>query len=124
MPHHSFRHLHFGLLATTLAGAFGCNSHALAELNPNVVIVDMPPDVQPPPPPVEPGLRDAGQEAPLVLPPATVEPRPDGAIPDTAVVVGGPDTAANPDIGRDSGRDMGPDSSRDAGREAVPDTGN
>jgi len=43
MHHHSGKHLYFGLVATTLAGAFGCNSHLLVQAgNPEVVVIDNP----------------------------------------------------------------------------------
>jgi len=119
------RLLHFGLVATTLAGVFGCNSHLLLQSkDPEVVVIDPPPYVQPPPP--EPGQVD---DAGVLIQPPTVEPLPDGAIRDTLVATGpevgeevghgrdaGPDTAVNPDAGRDAGPDIG----RDA--RIVPDT--
>ena len=118
MHHHSCRHLHFGVIVTMLAGAFGCNSHGLVSLrNPEAVYLSV--DAQPLPTPVEPGLRDAGQAAP----PATDGPRPDGAIPDTVVVVGGPDAAASPDVSRDVGLAAGPEAGRDSARDSSPDIG-
>jgi hypothetical protein len=139
MHHDSCKRLHFGLMATTLAGAFGCNSHPLVPPgDPQVVIIDPPPVVQPPPLQVQPGLPDARQTPSPDVPPVTVRPLTDGAIPDAAVVVRGPDTAvlvAGPDAavvvgspdtavlvaGPDAaaGRDVG----RDAGREAGPEAG-
>ena len=118
MHHYSCRHLPFGLIATALAGVFGCNSHGLVSLrNPDIVYFSV--DAQPLPTPVEPGLRDAGQAAP----PATDGPRPDGAIPDTAVVVRGPDAAASPDVGLAAGPEAGRDSARDSSPDIGPDTG-
>ena len=118
MHHHSCRHLYFGLIATALAGVFGCNSHGLVSLrNPDIVYLSV--DAQPLPAPVEPGLRDAGQADP----PATDGPRPDGAIPDTAVVVGGPDAAASSDVSRDVGLAAGPEAGRDSARDSSPDIG-
>jgi hypothetical protein len=116
MHHRSFKHLLFGLAAATLSGALGCNSHLLVQSGePQVVIIDPPPFVQPPQ--QDPGLLDAG----VFLPPVKVVPLPDGAIPDTVTV--GPDTAAVPDIGPDTavGPEMGPDAGPDAGRDAGPD---
>jgi hypothetical protein len=116
MHHRSFKHLLFGLAAATLSGALGCNSHLLVQSGePQVVIIDPPPFVQPPQ--QDPGLLDAG----VFLPPVKVVPLPDGAIPDTVAV--GPDTAAVPDIGPDTavGPEMGPDAGPDAGRDAGPD---
>jgi hypothetical protein len=143
LPHHSCKHLCFGLVAATLAGAFGCNSHLLLQAkDPQDVIINPPDADLTLPPPVEPGLPDAGEEAPVLLPPVTAEPLPDGAVADTAVVVIGPDTAiradlgpdraanldagpgspASPDVGPDLGRDAGPDLRKDA--RIVPDAGN
>ena len=118
MHHHSGKHLYFGLVATTLAGAFGCNSHLLVQAgNPEVVVIDNPVFVQP--------LGDAG------LPETgsgttNLDPLPDGGRPDT--VVDNPDgttspdigSAAAPDVGRDAAPDMGPDMGRDA--RVIPDT--
>jgi len=115
--------LHFGWVATTLAGVLGCNSHLLVPSgDPKVVIVDPPPGWQPP---ID--ETDAGD----YLPPVAAEPLPDGAVlPDASVAPGpdggpdsgrdvaassdlgpdlAPDVVANPDFGPDLGRDLGPD---------------
>jgi endoglucanase len=138
MHHHSCRYLHVGLAATMLACAFGCNSHLLVPSgDPKVVIIDPPPIEQSPL-----GLLDGGE----YVPPVTVEPLPDGAIPDTADVVSAPDTATRSDIGpdtvaspdiapgaepgpdaavaKDLAPDIGPDAGPDLGKDAriIPDT--
>jgi hypothetical protein len=121
MHRHLRKHLHFGLMAATLAGAFGCNSHQFAGPGaPQVTIVNPPPVDQQPP--VEPGLPDAGR-TPSPDAPVTVLPLSDGGIPDAAavvpgadaaVVVGGPDApilVGVPDAaaGREAGREAGPE---------------
>jgi endoglucanase len=120
MHHCSFKHLHIGLMAATLAGVFGCNSHLLMPSgDPQVVIIDPPPVVQPPPPELG-SLNDAGE----YVPPTPVEPLPDGAIPPDAAVVNGPE--AGPDLGKDTAAnpDLAPDLGPDLGKDAriIPDT--
>jgi len=126
MHHDSRKLLHFGLVATTLAGVWGCNSHLLVQTgDPQVVIIDPPPYVPP-----EPGQVD---DAGVLIPPRTVEPLPDGAIPDTWVAVIPPDAGAGPEVGPEAGpdtvRDAGPDTfvnpdvAADTGRDAGPDLG-
>jgi hypothetical protein len=133
MHRHSCKHLHFGLMATTLAGAFGCNSHQLVGPGPpQVVIINPSPVVEPQP--GEPGLPDAGQKPSPDVPPIAVGPLPDGAIPDAPVVVGGPDAAVlvgSPDtavlvggpdtaVRPEAGREAGPEAGREAGPEVGP----
>jgi len=122
MYHPARKLMYFGLVATTLAGAFGCNSHLLVQSkDPEVVIIDPPSYV--PPPPVEPGMID---DAGMPIPPAVVEPLRDGAIADVVLrdAAVGPDSAGGPDLGPGAGRDAGPDTGPDLGRDAriVPDT--
>jgi len=102
-------------MAATLLGALACNSHPLGgPFKPEIVVVDVDasPPGEEPPPTVEPGRRDAGQDRPWIK----VPPLPDAAIPDAAVVVAGPDAPASLDLGRDAGRDL----ARDVSREAPP----
>ena len=119
MHHHSCKHLHLGLVATMLVAALGCNSHLLVPGgDPQVVIIDPPPYVAPPP--VEPGLlNDAGE----IIPPLAVEPSPDAAIPDGPVIVNPSDVAVGPETARDAAvaPDPGPDAGPDLGRDRSPD---
>jgi hypothetical protein len=117
MHYHSCKHLHLGLVAITLAGALGCNSHLLLPSgDPEVVIIDPPPQ----PPPAEPGLTDAGTARVSTDAPPLGQ-LPDGAVPDLFVKVPDPPPGVEPGV--EPGPEPGPEPQLEPGAEPNRDAG-